>query len=108
MSERAAEEFKHIMEELVPLARSYKLTIGLESGRSQGTFCTPQAVTKLVREIGREELTVVPDFEAAGLKTCNPFAFSISARRSRARKVTWRPPLPAVHQNSHRCFQLRR
>ncbi|WP_413991999.1 sugar phosphate isomerase/epimerase family protein [Labrys okinawensis] len=64
MTERGVEKFRHIVEELVCLARSYKLTVGLESARSQGTVCTPQAVTRLVREIGQAELTVVPDFEA--------------------------------------------
>ncbi|PDS55438.1 hypothetical protein CO663_29195 [Rhizobium anhuiense] len=69
MSEKGREKFRRIVEELVPLARSYKLTIGLESGRSQGTFCTPQAVAKLVREVSRPELTVVPDFEAWRIAT---------------------------------------
>jgi|GEM_PF-5126746 len=38
MSEKGAEKVRDIVEQLVPLARSYIVTIGLESGRSQGTF----------------------------------------------------------------------
>lgn len=67
--ERGTEKFKRIFEELVPLSRSYNLKIGLESGRSQGKFCTPQYVTRLVREIDSPELTVVPDFEAWRIET---------------------------------------
>lgn len=109
MSEKGREKFRRIVEELVPLARSYKLTIGLESGRSQGTFCTPQAVAKLVREVSRPELTVVPDFEAWRIATkdlpptdverqdtASPMPAELPFSRSACRSLDWSTPSSSV------------
>lgn len=101
MTERGREKFRSIVEELVPLARSYKLTMGLESGRSQGEFCTPQAVTKLVREIAQPELTVVPDFEAWRVAT-EDLPLTHVERQEAA------PPAPAELPLFEECLPLAR
>jgi len=67
--ERGTENFRTALLQLLPLAKSYGIAIGIETARSQGIVRVPQFVTQLVRSINASELTVVPDFEAWRLAT---------------------------------------
>ncbi|MCX5577679.1 sugar phosphate isomerase/epimerase family protein [Kaistia terrae] len=62
--ERGTQSFLETFAALIPLARSYGVTMGMETARSEGVFRVPHYMTELVKQIGAPELTVVPDFEA--------------------------------------------
>ncbi|RYG86884.1 MAG: hypothetical protein EON59_08915, partial [Alphaproteobacteria bacterium] len=62
--EKGTQSFLDTFERLIPLARDYGVTMGMEVARSYGTFRTPEYMTEMVKRIGAQELTVVPDFEA--------------------------------------------
>jgi len=67
--DRGTAVFHDVFARLVPLARAYGVTMGMEVARSYGVFRTPAYMLDLVRQIGAPELTVVPDFEAWRLAT---------------------------------------
>jgi len=50
-------------EKIIPTAKEYGVTIGLESARTSG-LKTPQTALRLVKALGSDYLTVTPDFEA--------------------------------------------
>lgn len=62
--ERGTQSFIDTFDQLIPLARQYGITMGMETARSQGRFRVPRYMTELVKRIGAPELTIVPDFEA--------------------------------------------
>ncbi|MDQ0468253.1 sugar phosphate isomerase/epimerase family protein [Labrys wisconsinensis] len=58
-----------ILVEVLPLAEATGVRIGIETGRSEGTFHTPGAVLRLVESFASPSLRMVPDFEAWRVST---------------------------------------
>ena len=62
--EEGRETLHAIFADVLPLARATGVRIGIETGRSEGTYHTPRAVLKLVESFASPNLKIVPDFEA--------------------------------------------
>ncbi|MBB4252112.1 hypothetical protein FHT69_002966 [Rhizobium sp. BK008] len=82
MSEKGAEKVRDIVEQLVPLARSYIVTIGLESGRSQGTFAR--------RRLSRSW------FGRSAGQAASPMPAELPVSRSAFRSLDWSMPSSSV------------
>ena len=67
--EDGRETLRAVFAEVLPLASATGVRIGIETGRSEGVFHTPQAVLQLVQSFASPDLKIVPDFEAWRMAT---------------------------------------
>ena len=60
--EEGFELILRIYEEIVPVAAQHDVIIGIDGGLAG--FCSPRTALRLVQDLGSDQLTVTPDFEA--------------------------------------------